>query len=243
MRKLYTALLTFTALLAPAQQPPVRNPESAGTMSIPAQLTRTVQADKAHPGDIVEFRTLEAVLAGKDLVIPANARLYGRVLSAAPRQENKNSWLAVVVERAEWKQGSLPLHAFIAAQIAISTTNNQRSAAPGTAENTTSNLRRAPRQNARVMAESDPSLSTLIKSPQDATETPQDQAGPKHPMLENVGLFRDNKGTTYLLSSKANVKLPAGVLLMLKNEPDGSSETTEGKTASSASGNEPSLPD
>jgi len=239
MRKLYTALLTFTALLAPAQQPPVRNPESAGTMSIPAQLTRTVQADKAHPGDTVEFRTLEAVLAGRDLVIPANARLYGRVLSAAPRQDNRNSWLAVVVERAEWKQGSLPLHAFIAAQIAIST-NNQRAADAGTADNAPLSPRRAARQSARSAVTTDPNLSNMVKTPQDATETRQDQSGPKYPMLENVSLFRDKNGTSYLLSSKSNVKLPAGVLLMLKNEPE--SEATKGKTASSSSGNETSPP-
>ena len=236
MRKLYTALLTFTALLAPAQQTPVHKPESAGPMSIPAQLTRTVQANKAHPGDTVEFRTLEAVLAGKDLVIPANARLFGRVLSAAPRQDNKNSWLAVVVERAEWKQGSLPLHAFIAAQIAIATRNQ----APEEKTTYSPQNPRSMRQTARATLATDPNLATLVKAPQDATETRQDQLGPRYPMLENVSLFRDKDGTSYLLSSKANVKLPAGVLLMLKNEPE--SEATKGKTASGTSGNETSPP-
>src|SRR5208283_2699593 len=239
MRKLYTALLTFTALLAPAQQTPVRNPESAGTMSIPAQLTRTVQANKAHPGDTVEFRTLEAVLVGRDLVIPANARLYGRVLSAAPKQDNKNSWLAVAVERAEWKEGSLPLHAFIAAQIAIST-KNQGVADPVITDNATSSSRRAARQAARAASAIDPNLATMVKAPLEATETRPDQLGPKYPMLENVSLFRGKNGTTYLLSSKANVKLPAGVLLMLKNEPE--SEANKGKTASTSSGNETSPP-
>src|SRR5271166_5653493 len=161
MRKLYIALLTFIGLLAPAQQPPAQNSESAGKMSIPAQLTRTVQADKAHPGDRVEFRTLEAVLAGKDLVIPANARLYGRVLSASPKQDDKNSWLAVVVERAEWKQHSLPLHAFISAQIVISQSNNQ------VAEKTTYSPQnpRTMRQSARATLATDPTLSSLIKAP------------------------------------------------------------------------------
>ena len=78
----------------------------------------------------------------------------------------------------------------------------------------------------------------MAKAPLDATETRSDQPGPKYPMLENVSLFRDKNGTTYLLSSKANVKLPAGVLLMLKNEPDGSSEAK----ASSKAGDEPALP-
>ena len=231
MRKLYIALLTFIGLLAPAQQPPAQNSESAGKMSIPAQLTRTVQADKAHPGDRVEFRTMEAVLAGGDLVIPANARLYGRVLSAAPKQDDKNSWLAVVVERAEWKQHSLPLHAFISAQIAISQSNNQ------VAEKTTYSPQnpRTMRQSARATLATDPTLSSLIKAPLDANETGQAELGTRYPVLDNVGIFRDKNGTTYLLSAKSNVKLPAGVLLMLKNEPGGSSETAEGKPASGTS--------
>src|SRR5271157_50679 len=234
MRKLYIALLTFIALLAPAQQESAQNSESAGKMSIPAQLTRTVQADKAHPGDRVEFRTLEAVLAGKDLVIPANARLYGRVLSAAPKQDDKNSWLAVVVERAEWKQHSLPLHAFISAQIAISQSNNQL------AEKTTYSPQnpRTMRQSARATLATDPTLSSMIKAPLDANETGPAELGTRYPVLDNVGILRDKNGTTYLLSAKSNVKLPAGMLLMLKNEPGGSSETAEGKTASGTSTDE-----
>ena len=80
------------------------------------------------------------------------------------------------------------------------------------------------------MAHSDPSLSSLIKSPQDATLTGEDEA-PKYPKLDNVGILRDKGGTTYLVSSKTNVKLPAGVLLMLRNEPGGSPETADAKTA------------
>src|SRR5271166_4807560 len=211
MRKLYTALLTFTALLAPAQQTPVRNPESAGKMSIPAQLTRTVQADKAHPGDRVEFRTLEAVLAGRDLVIPANARLYGRVLSASPKQDDKNSWLAVVVERAEWKQHSLPLHAFITAQITISSANGEHSPESGSTGDTSSRVR-ANRQSARVEARAAPQFSDVVRAPQDATTTGQDQVTTHYPLLENIRIVRDKDGTTYLFSSKSNVKLPAGVM-------------------------------
>jgi len=85
------------------------------------------------------------------------------------------------------------------------------------------------------MALSDPSLSRLIKSPQDATQPREDEA-PKYPSLENVGILRDKDGTTYLLSSKTNVRLPAGVLLMLNNEPAGSSEAANAKTATSAPG-------
>ena len=62
MQKLCIALLIFTALLAPAQQPASSNPASSGKLTIPAQLTKTVRADKARAGDPVEFRTLGSVL-------------------------------------------------------------------------------------------------------------------------------------------------------------------------------------
>ena len=79
----------------------------------------------------------------------------------------------------------------------------------------------------------------MIKAPQDATAAGQDEMSTRHPVLENVGILRDKDGTTYLLSSKSNVKLPAGVLLMLKNEPIGGSETANVKTATSASSTGP----
>jgi len=94
MQKLCIALLIFTALLAPAQQPASSNLASSGKLTIPAQLTKTVRADKARAGDPVEFRTLEAVLVSKDVVMPANTSLHGRVLGASPKQDDKNSWLA-----------------------------------------------------------------------------------------------------------------------------------------------------
>src|SRR5271167_3196295 len=174
MQQLCIALLIFTALLAPAQQLADTNPASSGKLSIPAQLTRTVRADKVHAGDPVEFRTLEAVLVGKGMVMPANTSLHGRVLGASPKQEGKNSWLALVVERADWKQHSLPLHAFVVAQIAIALTNSQRAADTGMAANNPTNPRRTGRQSAGAAAHDDPSLSNLIKSPQDATQAGED---------------------------------------------------------------------
>jgi hypothetical protein len=237
MRTISIVLLAFLALLASAQQPAAGNLASSSKLSIPAELTKAVRADKAHPGDPVELRTLEAVLVSKDLVMPANALLHGRVLSASPKQEGKNSWLALVVERAEWKQHSLPLRAFVVAQIAISAANSQGSSDPGIAGNSTANPRTM-RQNPRAGVQADPMLSNVIKPPQDAAATGQ-ELGTKHPSLENVGILRDKDGTPFLVSSKTTVKLPAGLLLMLKNEPAGGSETADAKPATSTPGGEP----
>jgi len=231
MRPLCVAPIFFIASLASAQQPAGGGAVSPGSLMIPAQLSRTVRADKAHPGDPVEFRTLEAVLVGKSVVMPADTHLFGRVLGAGPKQDNKNSWLAVVVERAEWKEHNLPLRAFIAAQITVKARSN-----PSMADTITNDppvmSRRTARQAARTSAMSDPSLSGLVRTPVDANETIQDESGLKHPWLENVGIIRDNDGTTYLLSSKANVTLPGGALLMLRNDPVPNSAATEGRPSS-----------
>ncbi len=217
MRIFCAALFVFfQASLFSAQQPAVNGAGFSGKLSIPAQLVHTVRADKAHPGDPVEFNTLSAVLVGHGLVMPADAHLYGRVLGAAPKQENKNSYLLLVVERAEWKEHSLPLHAFVAAQIAVKTKSlTTNSDAPPPA----SSSRRSARMSGRIAAANDPSLSGMVRTPQDATETEPPPPVSSHPMLDGVGIFRDKNGTTYLLSATSNVTLPAGVLLLLRDEP------------------------
>ncbi len=238
MRAIGIALLAFYALFAAAQRPAASNVMSPGKLSIPVRLTGTVRADKAHPGGSVEFRTLEPVLVGKDLVMPENTLLRGRILGAGAKQEGRNSWLVLVVEHAEWKQHSLPLRAFITAQIALSSADTQHPLEPASTGNTSTTLH-GNRQNARWAARDDPTLSSMIKPPQDATSTGADQTSTRHPMLENIGMVRDKDGTTYLFSSKSNVKLPAGVLLMLTNAPVASPEAAKTATAASVSERQP----
>jgi hypothetical protein len=228
MRTIGTVLLAFAALLAPAQQPATSDLVSSDKLSIPAQLSKTVRADKAHSGDPVELRTLEAVLVSKDLVMPANTLLHGRVLSASPKQEGKNSWLAFVVEGATWKQHSLPLHAFFFAQI----TMPQRAGDLG-------GMTSSPQPQSVRMRTPNPNRTYITNAQQNAMTTGRDPLGANHTSsLENVSMMRDKDGTAYLVSSKTNVKLPAGLMLMLRNETAGSSETEDAKTATSASGSE-----
>jgi hypothetical protein len=231
MRTLGVLLLAFTASLVPAQQPAAANFGSLDKLSIPAQLSKTVRADKAHPGDPVKFRTLEPVLVSNGVVMPTNTLLVGRILKASPKQEGKNSWLALVVERAEWKRHRLPLHAFVAAQINVSPANNQAAPLyPNPRASAASPPPRAGRQT-RVVPRDD--LASIFKTPQEATESNQDESTAKYPRLDNVGILRDKDGTVYLVSAKTNVTLPAGVLLILKNEPVGSPKTTAARTSSS----------
>ena len=228
MRTLGAVLLVFTASLASAQQPADGNPGASGKLSIPAQLSKTIRADKVRPGDSVKFRTLEAVLISNGIVMPTNTLLVGRILNAKAKQEGKNSWLALVVERAEWKQHSLPLHAFVAAQINMSPANAQAPAYPNPRASMSTPQQHLGR-NTRVVPRDD--VPGVFKTPQEATDSTQPQPTGKYPRLDNIGIQRATDGTVYLVSTKANVKLPAGVLLMLKNEPPAGPETVAARSA------------
>jgi len=230
MRTISIVLLTFASSLTPAQQPAAGDLVALNKLSIPAQLSKTVRADKAHPGDPVELRTLEAVLVSNGLVIPANTVLRGRVLSARPKQEGKNSWVAFVVERAEWKQHSLPLRAFVAAQITMKSASNQ---SPSSGNAATPAASPPPMRQSVRMRVPDPNHSYITRAQQDAMTTNQDELGANHHYtLEDVGMLRAKDGTTYLVSSKTTVKLPAGLMLVLKNEPAASPETSGVKFSS-----------
>ena len=194
-----------------------------GGVSIPAELTSTVRAERVHSGDRVEFRTLQAVLISRGLVMPANTRLSGRIVGVAPLEEGKPSWLVLLVERGEWKNQSIPLHAFIAAQISV--LQSQVATDGGTMER---DPRRAARESARAAATNGADVSSGTQFPGDSRST-AGTSGPPPAQLKDLLIARDAKGTTYLISQHTNVKLPGGTLFRLQNEPPPVTPTTSAK--------------
>jgi hypothetical protein len=209
-------VLMLAAVLVQAQQDSAVVP-AIGEVSIPAELTTTVRAERAHRGDPVEFRSLEAVLITNGLVMPANAKLMGRVVGAAARQGDKPSWLVLLVERAEWKQRSIPLHAFIARQIAISSANQPMPQNPNSLTGTT-NPRRAGRESARAAGNDPIDGAASNKLPQDATTVAHRDSGAKAVPLKDLRMVQDKDGIEYLFSANSNVKLPSGALFVLQNQ-------------------------
>ncbi len=221
MRIVSIVLLAVVPFLTSAQQPAAPNLVSSDKLSIPARLSKTLRADKAHPGDPVEFRTVEAVLVGQGLVMPADTVLHGRVLSAGPKQDGKNSFLAFVVESATWKQNSLPLHAVIFAQIST----------PPPRTGDLGGMTASPDRQSVRMRVPDANRNYIARAQQDAmTTSPNPLGANQSSALKDVSLLRAKDGITYLVSPKTNVKLPSGLMLMLKNEPAGSSEATKPPT-------------
>jgi len=186
-----------------------------GGISIPAELISTIRAERVHRGDPVEFRTLEPVLISRGLVMPANTKLTGRVVGAAPRQEGKPSWLVLLVEHGEWKNQSVPLHAFIAAQISVSQSPAQSQAAAD-AGIMPRDTRRAARESGRVAALNGVDVSSNTHLPEDSRSAQAN--GPAPVPLKDLRIARDANGVTYLVSEHANIKLPGGTLFRLQNE-------------------------
>jgi len=205
----------MAALLVQAQQDSIVD-KPAGELSIPAELAKTVRADKAHRGDPVEFTTLEAVLLGPKLVMPAQTKLFGRIVNVAPRQGDKPSWILLLVETAAWKQHRVPLHAFISRQITL--------AAPGSDQNNSSADATpaigGPRRRANGRTGSGTGAVTSADTfPQGETVGSPGQVVENLGTLKDVRIVRDKDGTSYLVSAKTNVKLPGGALFMLQNHP------------------------
>jgi hypothetical protein len=212
-------IFVISAVLAQAQtQTEMHGPASVGVgdVSIAAELKTTVKAENAHRGDPVEFRTLEAQLIANGVVMPANAKLTGRIVGAAPQQADKPSWLVLLVERAEWKEASIPLHAFIARQIAISVNQLNSQNTDGM---TNSNARRVGRESARAAVHDGIDNSSSTRMPQDAKDVSPQGTGTKTQPIKDLRIVRDKDGIAYLFSANSNVKLPSGTLFVLQNQP------------------------
>lgn len=85
----------------------------AGDLYIPAVLDKSVQSERAHIGDEVRFDVAEAILAGYGVVIPSGTHLYGHIVDSEPLQPSSESRLSIEIDRAEWRNTELPLHAFV----------------------------------------------------------------------------------------------------------------------------------
>jgi hypothetical protein len=216
VRILLIVLLSAAAIFA---EDPQTNP-SAGdvpnNLSIPAQLSQTVDTKKCKAGDAVEMRTLEPVLVTNGLVMPEHTKLTGKVISAASRKDDKPSWLLLVIKRAEWKDHSVPLRAFIISQITVKTTVDapNDSAFQGALTLPENVLRRRSRTQDYPRSE----LSVSAAHPlHDGTVESGESQQLTYQRLDDVRLLPGKNGIVFLLSAKDHLKLPSGTMFMLRN--------------------------
>lgn len=219
MRVLLLVLFSAITIYAGDPQavaPPAPTPEN---LSIPARLSKTIDTNKCKAGDVVEMKTLEPVLIANGLVMPENATLHGKIVGAASRQNDKPSWVLLVVEQAEWKEHSLPLHAFVVAQITI------KAEVAGQNDNAFQRAIDLPdiehrRHAARTQSYPASDVSRSIgHPPRDSTVEANDALQLSYHGVNDLLLIKDKRGRVFLVSQKAHLKLPSGTMLMLRNKP------------------------
>lgn len=152
----------------------------------------------------------EPILAGKGLVIPANAKLFGYVLRASAAENGRHSHLSIVVERAEWKDHIVKLRAFIAG-FGVKKQKQVTNGLDCISRTTQSNFR-GRKQPLPQTTNSDAEL--------DGCDTTEEQAAlfrSNVNLISQIRMMRDDRdGHTVLISNK-NIHLPGGILVILEN--------------------------
>jgi hypothetical protein len=154
------------------------------------------------------------VLIANGLVMPEHTKLQAKILGAAPRQDEKLSWVLLVVQRAEWKDHSLPLRAFVTSQITLKP--KQAPSSGGMNLSDFEHGRYSPRPqtippNSRARS--------VNRAPRDAMDTGDAPPAQAQPSVDELYIRQGTNGLIFLVTPKPNLKLPAGTMFMLRNRP------------------------
>ncbi len=237
--KLPILFLTVTALAAscfgqttaaPAQ--PAPNRIQPGTV-IPAELSKSLNAKKAKPGDKIEAKTTMDMISQGKVVIPRNSKIEGHVTSAKPHtKESPESELGIAFDRLIMKkEGEVPMQAAIqaiappvrmdnpatAAEPMGSAPTSQPSANAGSGNTGPGNMGSA---NSAGTAPSSVGQAPSMGAPDTASAGPSGVLAPG--AQGTVGMkgttLKSAKEANVIASGSDNVKLDGGTQMILRVE-------------------------
>jgi hypothetical protein len=163
------------------------------------------------------LRLDEPVLFGRGIVLPAGAHLRGQVIEARKLDREHASRLAIVVERAEWKENAVPLHAFISGAVKVREVTEAKSA-DWRCQSFAERMANSSRTTARSQAPAASRPTDCAPNPWGAAE--ERVVRERGADLKDVVLHRNlHDGSTFLFSHKKNIRLQGGIGLMLQNVP------------------------
>lgn len=210
-------------------------PRIAPGSVIPVQLTKTIDAKKAKPGDAVVAKvTMDLKTNSGEVLVPKDTKVTGHVTEAQARsKDQKESQVGIAFDHAALKDGSVALPMSI--QAVIAPTNNENSgsgvdqgpaASGGSAPTSPMGAGRNGGMSGSGQAQaSTPSPNAV---PTTGTDTQQSNARPQingntQGVVGISGLKLDagqnpTQGSV-LSSEKNNVKVESGTMLLLKVNP------------------------
>jgi len=198
---------------------------------IPVQLTKTIDAKKVKPGDVIDAEvTQDMKNSNGEIIVPKNTKVTGKVTEAQVRnKEQKESQVAIVFDHAVTTTGtdmSMPMS--IQAVISpsyLSSQNNQtpsQGASQPSASGGNSGMAPGSRQGSMGGAPQteNPAASAGEEPATNAANTHQPITGKTEGVLgiQNLNLSSassSNQGSV-LSSDKNNVKVEGGTLMLLR---------------------------
>jgi hypothetical protein len=187
---------------------------------LPVELSKSVDAKKAHTGDPVIGKIPHDLSANGKVIVPKDAKVMGHVAEAKPSShDNKDSMLGIVFDKIALKDGSeIPLTAEIQAVGAPVSTVAPSSDAPPPENNPT-----GANQKSEMGA---PSNNTAPVGQQQSAQGPSGE--PANPPLtgstqgvvgmKGVTLSQGTMQDSVLTSQDKNVKLESGTQILLRTK-------------------------
>lgn len=222
---------------AGANQAP-STPRIAPGSIIPVQLTRTIDAKKAKPGDPVLAKvTMDMKTNSGEVIVPKDTKVTGHVTAAQARsKDQKESQLAIAFDHAALKSGDVSLPMSIQAVIAPPSNNaNGESSGgntgggggrdmPAASGSTATSPMGAERSGSN--SQTQPATASPNAVPTTSSDAPQG-SGARPPItgstqgvigISNLKLESAQNATqgSVLSSEKNNVKVESGTMLLLK---------------------------
>jgi len=202
-------------------------PRIAPGSVIPVQLTKTVDAKKAKPGDpVIASVTQDLKTNSGELIVPKDTKIVGHVTEAQPRtKEQKGSELGIAFDRAVTKSGEMKQPMSIQAIIAPLDNDSGGSSSPG-GPVTGGGAATSP------MAGRAPVSGAAQPRPASTSGTDAQAGGNSRPPINGstqgvIGMPElkleanaENAALGSVVSSaKSNVKLESGTLMLLRVNP------------------------
>jgi hypothetical protein len=200
---------------------------------IPVELTKTIDAKKAKPGDeVVAKVTMDLKTNSGEVVVPKGTKVVGRVTEAQARgKEQKESQVGIAFDHAVLKSGDVNLPMSVQAIIAPPTNNanaggGDPGAPTGGAGAATSPMGGGRSGSMGSAGQTQPSSSAPNSVPTAGTDT-EHQGNARPPIngntqgvvgISNLKLEAGQNATqgSVLSSEKNNVKVESGTMLLLK---------------------------
>jgi hypothetical protein len=197
-----------------------------GTL-IPAELSKSLDAKKAKPGDKIEAKTTMDMLSHGQIVIPRNTKIEGHVTSAKPHtKESPDSALGIAFDRILMKNGrELPIQAAIQAIAPPFFTNSDAPGTPGAIGSSA-----PPGQESGNVGSAESPSTALSSSGQIPSMAAPGKGTPTSPSVSlltseshgAVGMkgitLSGSKEAAVISSNSQNIHLDSGMQLMLRTE-------------------------